>query len=85
MESKALALGKQAKAEALNSNVHQFFWFPRAFVRTHSGRASVQSLWVTRRRRVAKAFPRQRVNAIELRILIGVTTRDYPLQNQWIT
>ncbi len=24
MESKALALGKQVKAEALNSNVHQF-------------------------------------------------------------
>jgi hypothetical protein len=25
MESKALALGKQVKAEALNSNVHSFF------------------------------------------------------------
>jgi hypothetical protein len=25
MESKALALGKQVKAEALNSNVHQWF------------------------------------------------------------
>ena len=44
-----------------------FFWFPRAGVVTHSGRASVQFLWVTRRWRVAKAFPRRRVNAINLR------------------
>ncbi|MDM8563126.1 hypothetical protein QUF54_07215, partial [Candidatus Marithioploca araucensis] len=37
------------------------YWFPRAGVGTHSGRASVQSVWVTRRWRVVKAFPRQRV------------------------
>jgi hypothetical protein len=37
------------------------FWFPRAGVVTHSGRASVQSLSITRRWRVANAFPRRRV------------------------
>jgi hypothetical protein len=40
-------------------NLMAFFWFPRAGVGTDSGRASV--LWVTRRWRVANAFPRQRV------------------------
>jgi len=38
-----------------------FFWFPRAGVVTHSGRASVQYFGITRRWRVANAFPRQRV------------------------
>jgi hypothetical protein len=42
------------------------YWFPRAGVGTHSGRASVQSVWVTRRWRVVNAFPRQRVGTREI-------------------
>jgi len=38
-----------------------FFWFPRAGVGMNEGRASVQSFWITRRWRVANAFPRWRM------------------------
>ncbi|MDM8562100.1 hypothetical protein QUF54_01980 [Candidatus Marithioploca araucensis] len=37
---------------------------------THSGRASVQSVWVTRRWRVVKAFPRQRVGTRNQSIIL---------------
>ncbi|MDM8562617.1 hypothetical protein QUF54_04610 [Candidatus Marithioploca araucensis] len=62
MESKPLDL----ESKPLDLEVFEIFdWFPRAGVGTDSGRASV--LWVTRRWRVAKAFPRQRVGTRKMR------------------
>ena len=59
-----------------------FFWFPRAFVRTHSGRASVQSLSFPRRWRVANAFPRRRVGTRKMRVKLAHNARILTLYQQ---